>query len=67
MKALGMAVLAIGGSVLMLWLAFTNEALAWAALAGLAVLAFGGIWLALRNRQRNPWAGLAKPGDGRGH
>ena len=59
-----MAVLAVGGSVLLLWLAVSNVALAWAALAGLAVLALGGIWLALRNRQRNPWAGLAKPGDG---
>jgi hypothetical protein len=67
MNALGMAVVAAGGSALMLWLAVTNEALAWAALAGLAVLAFGGIWLALRNRQRNPWAGLAKPGEEQGH
>lgn len=62
-----MAVLAVGGSALLLWLAFTNITMAWAALVGLAVLAFGGIWLALRNRQRNPWAGLAKPGEGQGH
>lgn len=59
-KMLGAAVLAVGGSVLTLWLAFTNVALAWLALVAFAVLAVGGIMFAAWRTLRNPWTGVVK-------
>ena len=59
-KMLAAAVLAVGGSVLMLWLAFTNVALAWLSLVTFAVLAIGGIVFAAWRTLRNPWTGVVK-------
>jgi hypothetical protein len=64
---IGLGALVVVGSAGVLWLAFTDIALARLALVALAVLVLGGIRLGLRSVQRDPWAGLAKPGDGPGH
>lgn len=60
---LGLGTLVVVGSASVLWLAFTNIVLAWLALVALAVLVLGGIRLGLRSVRRDPWAGLAKPGE----
>lgn len=62
------AVVAVGDSILMLWLAVTNVTLAWMSLVGFGVLAIGGILLLARSVLRDPFTALGKPGPNRmGH
>lgn len=56
---------AVGGTILMLWLASIHLALAWMALVGIGVLVIGGILLLARSVLRDPFAVLAKPGPRR--
>jgi hypothetical protein len=54
MKTAGMALVVGGGSLLTLYLAFTNAALAWLALIVTGVLAIGGIVLIVRDTRNAP-------------
>lgn len=46
----------VGGTLLIVWLAFTNQLLAWVALLGAAVVAIGSIVLIARHTRRSMWA-----------
>lgn len=61
MKPLAPLLLAGGGSVLMMWLALTNLALAWLAMIAIAGTAIGCIVLIARRTHRDPLRGLPVP------